>query len=40
LIVVNPPYGFAEELRESLAKIAPLLSDKARAEVRWLVGEE
>jgi 23S rRNA (adenine2030-N6)-methyltransferase len=39
LIVVNPPYGFAEEMRESLAKIAPLLSDTARAEVRVLVGE-
>jgi 23S rRNA (adenine2030-N6)-methyltransferase len=39
LIVVNPPYGFAEEMRESLAKIAPLLSDNARAEVRMLVGE-
>jgi 23S rRNA (adenine2030-N6)-methyltransferase len=39
LIVVNPPYGFAEEMRESLAKIAPLLSDDAKAEVRVLVGE-
>ncbi|HEX4293035.1 MAG TPA: 23S rRNA (adenine(2030)-N(6))-methyltransferase RlmJ [Rhizomicrobium sp.] len=40
LIVVNPPYGFADEMRAALAKIAPLLSNKARAEVRWLVGEE
>lgn len=40
LIVVNPPYGFADEMRESLARIAPLLSDNAKAEVRVLVGEE
>ena len=37
LIVVNPPFGFADEMRESLARIAPLLS--ARTEVRMLVGE-
>ena len=40
LIVVNPPHGFAAEMRESLAKITPLLSAKARAEVRWLAGDE
>ncbi len=39
LIVVNPPFGFAEEMRGHLARIAPLLSDGARAEVRWLAGE-
>ena len=39
LIVVNPPYGFAEEMRASLAKIAPLLSATARTEVRMLVGD-
>ena len=40
LIVVNPPYGFPEEMQASLASIAPLLSDKARADVRWLAGEQ
>ena len=39
LIVVNPPYGFAEEMRTALARVAPLLSDKAHAEVRVLVGD-
>lgn len=39
LIVVNPPYGFADEMQASLAQVAPLLSPKAGAEVRWLVGE-
>ena len=37
LIVVNPPFGFAEEMRECLAKVAPLLS--ARTDVRMLAGE-
>jgi 23S rRNA (adenine2030-N6)-methyltransferase len=39
LIVINPPYGFAEEMYESLAILAPLLSANARTEVRWLAGE-
>lgn len=39
LIVVNPPFGFAQDVRECLARVAPLLSDTARAEVRMLVGE-
>ena len=39
LIVINPPFGFAEEMRATLARVAPLLSDNARAEVRVLVGE-
>ena len=39
LIAVNPPYGFAEEMRAALARVVPLLSDKARAEIRVLVGE-
>jgi 23S rRNA (adenine2030-N6)-methyltransferase len=39
LIVVNPPFGFEDEMRKHLARIAPLLSDKARGEVRWLAGE-
>jgi len=37
LIVVNPPYGFAAEMRAALAQVAPLLS--AHAEVRVLAGE-
>ena len=50
LIVVNPPFGFAEEMREALARVAPLLSDTsdgrgkpgrgARFEVRWIAGGE
>ncbi|MEI9992757.1 MAG: 23S rRNA (adenine(2030)-N(6))-methyltransferase RlmJ [Rhizomicrobium sp.] len=40
LIVVNPPFGLAQEMRAQLAAVAPLLSDGARAEVRWLAGEE
>jgi len=40
LIVVNPPFGFADEMREALGRVAPLLSDKARHEVRWIVGSE
>jgi 23S rRNA (adenine2030-N6)-methyltransferase len=40
LIVVNPPFGLAEEMRDGLAVVAPLLSPKASADVRWLVGEE
>ncbi len=40
LIVVNPPFGFAEEMRDGLAVVVPLLSPKASADLRWLVGEE
>lgn len=40
LIIVNPPFGFADDMRDSLAVVAPLLSDKAHAELRWLAGEE
>ncbi|HXC57392.1 MAG TPA: 23S rRNA (adenine(2030)-N(6))-methyltransferase RlmJ [Rhizomicrobium sp.] len=39
LIVVNPPYGFAAEMRAGLATIVPLLADKARADLRVLAGE-
>ena len=38
LVVVNPPFGFAEEMRAGLAIVAPLLSSRAQSEVRWLVG--
>ncbi len=40
LIVVNPPYGLAGEMRAALTAVAPLLSDNARFEMRWLAGEE
>lgn len=40
LIVINPPYGFADDMRAALQYVAPLLSDKARFEVRWIAGEE
>jgi 23S rRNA (adenine2030-N6)-methyltransferase len=40
LIIVNPPFGFAEEMTATLAIAAPLLSPAARSEVRWLAGEK
>lgn len=40
LIVINPPFGFAEEMQTCLAVVAPLLSRAARSEIRWLAGEE
>jgi len=40
LIVVNPPFGFGDEMRDALRVVAPLLSAKSRADVRWLAGEE
>ena len=40
LIIVNPPFGFADELQEALSVVTPLLSAKSRADVRWLAGEE
>jgi 23S rRNA (adenine2030-N6)-methyltransferase len=40
LIVVNPPYGFEQEMAASLARVAPLLSSSAGAELRWLAGEK
>jgi len=39
LIIVNPPFGFAEEMMAVLAVAAPLLSPTVRSEVRWLAGE-
>jgi 23S rRNA (adenine2030-N6)-methyltransferase len=39
LIVVNPPFGLAEEMRDHLARIAPLLSDRAVANVHDPVGD-
>jgi 23S rRNA (adenine2030-N6)-methyltransferase len=38
LIVVNPPFGFAEEMQGSLARIAPLLSPQAKGTVSVLSG--
>jgi 23S rRNA (adenine2030-N6)-methyltransferase len=44
IAVVNPPYGFAGEMRASLDRVAPLLGRKAGApaQVRldWIAGEE
>jgi 23S rRNA (adenine2030-N6)-methyltransferase len=40
LIVINPPFGFADDMRETLACVTPLLSDTARFEVRWIAGGE
>lgn len=36
LIVVNPPYGFADEMRAAFTIIAPELA--ARTELDWLIG--
>jgi 23S rRNA (adenine2030-N6)-methyltransferase len=40
LIVINPPFGFADEMQACLAFAAPLLSHAARSEIRWLAGED
>ena len=40
LIVVNPPFGLAAEMRAHLSRIAPLLAAKAKADVRWIAGGE
>lgn len=39
LIVVNAPFGFAGDMRAALATVAPLLSDKARFDLRVLAGD-
>lgn len=43
LIVVNPPYGFDAEMRDTLTRIAPRLGENldipARTELRWLAGD-
>ena len=44
IAVVNPPYGFAAEMRASLDLIAPLLGrnagTRAQARLDWLAGQE
>jgi 23S rRNA (adenine2030-N6)-methyltransferase len=42
LLVANPPYGFAEEMREIAAILAPALGRGAPADIaiRWLSGGE
>lgn len=42
LLVVNPPFGFADEMRQVLDAIAPKLGSKgpARASIDWLAGGE
>jgi 23S rRNA (adenine2030-N6)-methyltransferase len=39
LIVVNPPYGLAAEMRAALAQVTPLLGPKARFALQTLAGE-
>ncbi len=39
LIVVNPPHGFALQMRAALAQVTPLLGQGARFELRFLAGE-
>jgi 23S rRNA (adenine2030-N6)-methyltransferase len=38
LLIVNPPYGVADEMHAALTQVAPLLSDRARFAVRTLAG--
>lgn len=38
LLVVNPPFGFAAEMKEALAEVAPRL--KAGFRLEWLAGKE
>jgi 23S rRNA (adenine2030-N6)-methyltransferase len=40
LLIVNPPFGFKDEMHAALAIIAPLLSHEARFDIRWLAGGE
>lgn len=39
MLVINPPYTLAEEMREVLTEIAPLLSTESHWQVTQLVGE-
>ncbi len=39
MLVINPPYTLADEMREVLAEIAPLLSSESHWQVTQLVGE-
>ncbi len=39
LVVVNPPFGFAEELRAALAQVTPLLGQDARFALTALAGQ-
>lgn len=36
LIIVNPPYGFAEEMHSALGEIVPRLCEQASAHLAWL----
>jgi 23S rRNA (adenine2030-N6)-methyltransferase len=38
VLVINPPFGFAGEMEDVLAKVAPRL--KAKTRLTWLAGEE
>ena len=41
LLIVNPPFGFHDEMQATLARLAPLLGRQrpARVSLNWLVGE-
>ena len=43
LLVINPPFGFDEEMRTALAVVSPLLGSQkapARARLAWLAGKD
>jgi 23S rRNA (adenine2030-N6)-methyltransferase len=40
LIVVNPPFGFADEMQAALAIVATAMSPAARFSVNWIAGGE
>jgi 23S rRNA (adenine2030-N6)-methyltransferase len=42
LLIINPPYGFADDMKEVLKLLAPLLGRVRDAKLRvdWLAGEE
>jgi 23S rRNA (adenine2030-N6)-methyltransferase len=38
LLTINPPFGFAEEMQESLDRVTPMLA--GRSSLEWLIGQE
>ena len=41
LMVVNPPYGFAEEMEKVIGILSPLLgSDASGTRIEWVIGKE
>ncbi|MBV9043561.1 MAG: 23S rRNA (adenine(2030)-N(6))-methyltransferase RlmJ [Alphaproteobacteria bacterium] len=39
VLVINPPYGFADDMRAALATVAPRLSQTATFRIDWIAGE-